>query len=141
MSKPLLIIAEESEESFNIVLPINKIIRHPDFVIVRGNNTSQFVENDIAVIFVNDQELRDSSFSDKINPACLPTASTSALLNQKAVHSGWSYPPSVSYVSQFVEPYLPLLREFQKQWHHSMNIAPCSDPTVVNNNDQAKKLM
>ena len=39
--------AEESGEIYNIELPVLEIRRHPNFKINRGNNTSQYVENDI----------------------------------------------------------------------------------------------
>ena len=49
------------------MLPITGIKRHPDFDIIRGNNTSQYVENDVAVIFVNDERLKNFTISSKIN--------------------------------------------------------------------------
>ena len=39
-----------SGEEYNVVLPIQRIVRHPQFEIVRGNQSSQYVENDIAAI-------------------------------------------------------------------------------------------
>ena len=94
----------------------------------RGNNTSQYVENDIAIIIVDDDPLLDSQ---KINPACLPSVATHPANNQSAIHSGWSYPPSPSYVSKYVEPYSTLIRDFQKQWHYSMILQECRDPRRV----------
>ena len=76
------------------MVPITKISRHPDFNISRGNNTSQYVENDVAAIFVDDEILKNVTVSSKINPACLPSAKTYPTNNQKGVHAGWSYPPS-----------------------------------------------
>jgi len=125
--------ADENGEDFNIVLPITEIRRHPDFDIIRGNNTSQYVENDVAVIFVNDEILKNLTVSNKINPACLPSAKTYPTNNKEAVHSGWSYPPSESYVSKYAEAYSPLLRDFLKQWHYSMVLTECRDPRKINN--------
>ena len=65
------------------MLPITGIKRHPDFDIIRGNNTSQYVENDVAVIFVNDEILKNLTISSKINPACLPSATTYPTNNQE----------------------------------------------------------
>ena len=64
---------EESGEDYNIILPIKEIIRHPDYVIVRGERNSQYVESDVAIIKVDDESLRDPIMSEKINPACLPS--------------------------------------------------------------------
>ena len=54
-------------------LPIKEIVRHPNYKIVRGDRNSQFVENDVAVIKVDDEILRNPIIGDRINPACLPT--------------------------------------------------------------------
>ena len=70
---------EESGEEYNIVLPIIEIRRHPDYQIVRGDRNSQYVENDIAIIKVDDNVLNEPLMNEKINPACLPSGNHSLL--------------------------------------------------------------
>ena len=64
---------EESGEDYNIILPIREIVRHPDYQIVRGDRNSQYVENDIAIVRVDDNILKDQYTNELINPACLPS--------------------------------------------------------------------
>ena len=117
--------ATNTEEEYNVVLPIEKIIRHPDFQISRGDRNSQFVASDIAVIMVKDENFESLSAIHKIYPACLPTQQ---LTSTEAIHSGWSTPPPLDFVRKNVTLYEQYYQEFSKQWHHPMDIITCVDP-------------
>ena len=117
--------ATNTKEEYNVVLPVEEIIRHPDFSISRGEQNSQFVAADIAVIKVRDERFESLSATHKISPACLPTHQ---LTSTEGVHSGWSKPPPLDYVVNNVPAYLQIYKEFSKQWHHSMSISTCRDP-------------
>ena len=67
------------------------------------------------------------SRTHNIYPACLPSPSNN-VLNTTAVHSGWSKPPPLDYVTTNAPPYEEYYGEFFKQWHYSMNITKCEDP-------------
>ena len=114
----------ESGEVYNIILPIKNILRHPDYTISRGELNSQFVANDLAVFFVDDEELKQAQ--DKIVPICLP--STEHQSPTAAVHSGWSAPPPIDFLTQNLPGYEPYYQQFFKQWHYAMNITKCQDP-------------
>ena len=118
--------ASDTEENYNIILPIKKIIIHPEFNISRGEENSQFVANDISVIQVDDRNFGILSRIHKINPACLPTHNN--LTGTTAIHSGWSKPPPKDYVTTVVPQYEEYYGEFSKQWHYAMNITTCQDP-------------
>ena len=118
--------ATDTEEDYNIILPIKKIIIHPEFNITRGEENSQFVASDISVIQVDDRNFEAQSRTHKIYPACLP--SQNPLTATTAIHSGWSKPPPKDYVTTIVPAYEELNGEFSKQWHHSMDIRTCQDP-------------
>ena len=113
----------ESGEDYNIILPINNITRHPNYTISRGEGKSQFVANDLAVFFVDDTLLKDS---DVITPICLPSSSKQQ--STTAFHSGWSSPPSKTFLQQYLPAYVPYHRQFFYQWHHKLNIVECEDP-------------
>ena len=119
--------ATDTEEDYNIILPIEKITVHPDFQISRGEQNSQFVANDIAVIKVADRNFEEQSRTHNIYPACLPSPYNN-LQDTEAVHSGWSKPPPLDYVTNNAPLHEEYLREFFKQWHYSMNITKCEDP-------------
>ena len=44
------------------------------------------------------------------------------------VHSGWSTPPSVSYLQKYAPLYLQFYEDFSKQWHYKMEDSECRDP-------------
>ena len=115
---------EESGEKYNIILPIKNITRHPNFTISRGELNSQFVANDLAVFFVEDEELKKSE--NDIVPICLPSNEHQSPTT--AVHSGWSSPPPIDFLNQNLPAYAPYHQQFYKQWHHTMNITKCEDP-------------
>ena len=119
--------ATDTEEDYNVILPIKKIVVHPDFNISRGELNSQFVASDIAVIKVEDRDFEAQSRTHKIYPACLPSPSKNHL-NTTAVHSGWSKPPPLEYVTNNAPAYEEFFVEFFKQWHYFMNITKCEDP-------------
>ena len=117
--------ATDAEEDYNVILPIQKIIVHPDFNISRGEENSQFVASDISVIQVDDRNFEAQSRKHKIYPACLPSHNP---LITKAIHSGWSKPPPKDYVTTYAPHYEKFYGAFSKQWHHSMEITKCGDP-------------
>ena len=75
---------------------------------------------------MSDDNFEQQSRTHNINPACLPTQPLSD--TTFAVHSGWSTPPPLEYVTNNAQPYLDYFAEFSKQWHHSMIITKCEDP-------------
>ena len=84
--------ATDTEEDYNVILPIEKITLHPDFDISRGELNSQFVANDIATLHVIDENFEQQSQTHKIYPACLPTQHLSDTDAVSGIHSGsvWS---------------------------------------------------
>ena len=122
--------ATDTEEDYNVILPIKKIVVHPDFQISRGDENSQFVASDIAVIKVEDRDFEAQSRTHNIYPACLPSPSNNNL-NTTAIHSGWSKPPPLEYVTAIAPAYEEVYGEFFKQWHYSMNITKCEDPKTM----------
>ena len=115
---------EDSGEEYNIILPIKNITRHPNYTISRGEANSQFVANDLAVFFVEDEKLQQSE--NDVVPICLPTSEHQ--IPTTAVHSGWSSPPPIDFLTQNLPLYAPYHQQFYKQWHHTMNITKCEDP-------------
>ena len=113
----------DSEEDYNIILPIENIIRHPNYSISRGQMASQYVEADLALFMVNDDGLKETN--EEIYPACLPKHD-SQLSN--AVHSGWSSPPPLKFLQTSLPAYEPYYRDFHKQWHYKMQGIKCQDP-------------
>ena len=123
--------ATDTEEYYNVMLPIVKVTVHPYFNISRGEQNSQFVANDIATIHVSDDNFEEQSRTHNINPACLPTRPLSDTTS--VVHSGWSTPPPLEYVINNAPEYEDFHQYFSKQWHYSLNITKCEDPkTYVN---------
>ena len=123
--------ATDTEEDYHVILPIEKITVHPDFNISRGEQNSQFVASDIATIHVSDENFEAQSRTHNINPVCLPTQ---PLLNTaSAVHSGWSKPPPLDYVTTNAPLYQEFYGEFSKQWHYLMNFTKCEDPKTYAN--------
>ena len=102
---------DESEEVYNIILPIKKITIHPNYSISRGELNSQFVANDLAVFFVEDEQLKQSA--DKIVPICLPSSEHQSPMT--AVHSGWSAPPPKDFLNKSLPLYEPYHQQFYKQ--------------------------
>ena len=119
----------DTEEEYNVILPIKKIIRHPEFNISRGELNSQFVVSDVAVIKVEDSNFEAQSKTHKIYPACLPPQhqTSSSLVNQSFLHSGWSTAPPREYVEDSAPDYLQVYQQFSKQWHYNMTQVPCKD--------------
>ena len=118
--------ATDTEEDYNVILPIEKVTVHPRYKISRGEENSQFVANDIATIHVSDDNFEQQSQTHNINPACLP--SNSPLTATAAVHSGWSKPPPLDYVTTNAPHYEEFYQQFSKQWHYAMGIRKCEDP-------------
>ena len=117
--------SSQSGEQYNVILPVSEIVRHPDFDTSEGAGPG--AGRDIAVFKVNDQNLNTDQYS-LLTPTCLPQSSESPSLTTLAVHSGWSKPPSVSFLSEFASPYLQIYRDFFKQWHYQMELVECKDP-------------
>ena len=116
--------ASESGEEYNIILPIKKIIKHPNYTISRGEQNSQFVANDLAVFIVDDEELKN--YKDRVVPICLPSGNHSSPTN--AIHAGWSSPPPLEFLNATLPNYVPYFKEFYKAWHYQMTLQKCSDP-------------
>ena len=121
--------ATDTEEEYNVILPIKKIIIHPEFNISRGEENSQFVASDISVIQVDDRNFEAQSSTHKIYPACLP--SNNPLTTTTAIHSGWSKPPPKDYITSTAPHYEEFYGEFFKQWHHAMDLRKCGDPQTL----------
>ena len=119
-------------EDFNILLPIQTIIRHPDYQIVRGEENSQYVSADLAVFKVDDNQLRRIKQKDKVYPACLPKYDGDE--QSYAVHAGWSSAPPEEFLRETLRfddgqpAYYNHTEEFLKKWHYNMSIATCRDP-------------
>ena len=120
--------ATDTEEEYNVILPIEEITRHPNYTISRGEDNSQFVGNDIAVFKVQDQHFRRESEKHRIFPACLPTTQEEEEDFITGVHSGWSTPPPEDFINETVPLYFPYYKYFSRQWHYFMNVIPCKDP-------------
>ena len=86
--------------------------------------------NDIATIHVVDYG-EDIFNENKIYPACLPSSSTARQSSERAyrIHSGWSTPPSLSFIQKYVPFYTQYYKDFLKQWHYNMELTECRDPT------------
>ena len=119
---------EDSKEEYNVIFNVKNINRHPDFGISRGVGKTQYVANDIATIHTDEKDPRLFNFN-KIYPACIPEQKAVDLTGKYGIHSGWSTPPPLSYLSEFVPLYLPYYRDFRKQWHYNMEFTECRDPT------------
>ena len=118
---------QESGEEYNLILPIEEITRHPDFNISLTTLSTNYIQKDIAVIKVsNENQAKGIFVENKINPACLPTTIE---VSASAIHSGWSNPPPFYFIQSFAPLFSPFYRDFSKQWHHKMLIAECKDPT------------
>ena len=122
--------ATDTEEDYYVILPIEKITVHPDFNISRGEQNSQFVASDIATIHVSDENFEAQSTTHRIYPACLPTKPLSDK-ELYAVHSGWSKPPPLDYVTANAAHHLDYYSYFSKQWHYSVNLTKCEDPRTI----------
>ena len=121
-------------EDFNILLPIEEIVRHPDYQIVRGEENSQYVSADLAVFKVDDTQLRRTK--QKVYPACLPKYDDE---QSYAIHSGWSAtPPDEFFRDQLsfntnpptTDGYYNHIGEFRKKWHFNMTVDTCRDPEL-----------
>merc|ERR1712223_1493999 len=115
-----------SGEEYNVVLPIEKIIRSPNFdAEILGPEGG----SDIAVFKVNDDQLQDSR-KNRIYPACLPPKDRKT--PTEGVHSGWTKPPTVAFIERFAIGYSGTYGDFYKQWHYKMNISEkCADTTTM----------
>lgn len=125
--------ASNDEEEYNVILPIVEIVRHPDYNISRGEENSQFVVSDLAVLHVRDENFEKLSTKHQIYPACLPT--NQQLSSTSAIHAGWSTSPPLDFVSTNVPAYLSVYQHFSKQWHYNMTVETCKDPQTnfINN--------
>ena len=119
--------ATDTQEEYNVILPIEKITVHPKFNISRGELNSQFVADDIATLHVSDDNFEAQSRTNNIYPACLPISPT---MSNIAIHSGWSKPPPFEFITNTVPLYEEVYGEFFKQWHYHMNITQCKDPVT-----------
>ena len=92
-------------------------------------------QSDIATLHVSDDNFEQQSRTHNITPACLPTQPLSD--TTAAVHSGWSTPPPLEYVTNNAPQYLEVWGEFFKQWHYSMNLTKCEDPQTYWQSEEA----
>merc|ERR1711892_326769 len=119
-----------SEEKENIVLTILDIKRHPKFNTEKG----PIAGNDIAVFKIDDKKIRNNPDKRKnLNPVCF---SNQELKRQtggedapSGIHAGWTAAPPLTFLTRYAPAYVPLYREFFKQWHYRMDIlVKCQDP-------------
>ena len=129
----------EGKESYNVLLNITQIVRHPSFVPALG----PIAGSDIAVFKVDDSNLWRMAlapiFPVCVQPLCVspawlpgedpsPPSSLEGFPNvdtsMETFHSGWSNPPPISYLEKygagFLEP--EIYRDFSKQWHRKMDL-------------------
>merc|ERR1711892_631318 len=123
-----------SDEKENIVLPILDIKRHPKF----DTKIGPIAGNDIAVFKIDDKKIRNNPDErKKFNPVCF---SNQELKKQgrmenegkeapSGIHAGWAEPPPLNFLLRNAPSYVPLYRDFFKQWHYRMDIVECKDPT------------
>jgi hypothetical protein len=116
-----------SGELYNVLLPIQEIVRHPNFNIKRGGGPIN--GSDIAIFKVDDIGIdRYRASSLKLRPACLPLEKRAS---KHGIHTGWSRPPPYYIVQKYAPAYLKFYRDFSKQWHFAMDILEkCEDPQV-----------
>ena len=115
-----------SGEEYNVVLPVEDIVRSPNF---DAETLGPAGGSDIAVFKVNDDQLQDWR-KNRIYPACLPPRDKK--FTEFGVHSGWTKPPSVAFIEKFAKGYNGTLGDFFKQWHYKMKIQEkCADPTKM----------
>ena len=122
-------------EDINVILPIQDIVRHPEYQIVRGDENSQYVSADLAVFKVDDTKLREQT---QINPACLPKYEYGDE-QIYAVHAGWSTAPPDEFLQEKLDlgvqdllgttnGFINHKEEFRKMWHYQMRLGFCRDP-------------
>jgi len=115
--------SSSSGERYNLELPILDIVRHPDFDPSKGIING----NDIVIFKIDDTQLQNNVAKDlQLWPACLPTQSQET--PKTGIHTGWSKPPSFSFVQSQAPGYGPFYADFYKQWHYRMDIFTCEDP-------------
>merc|ERR1712223_467022 len=115
-----------SGEEYNVVLPIEEIVRSPNF---DAKTLGPAGGSNIAIFKVNDAQLQDSR-KHRIYPACLPPRDKK--FTEFGVHSGWTKPPSVAFIEKFAKGYNGTYGDFFKQWHYKMKIQEeCADPTKM----------
>ena len=61
-------------------------------------------------------------------------------IGQSVIHSGWSYPPSREYLSNYASGFIPYYRDFQKQWHYNFTVVECRDPYLNVDNETLEYL-
>ena len=123
----------DSGEQYNLILPIQEIVRHPAYNISQEKN---YVSNDIAVLKLDSSHRKEFFDTYNIYPACLPSGESKRDIG---IHSGWSTPPDLDYMIQFATFFLPSYRDFFKQYHYKMDLVPCKDP-ITNWNENGSVL-
>merc|ERR1711892_118020 len=123
-----------SGENKNIVLSILDIKRHPKF----DPKIGPIAGNDIVVFKVDDKKIRNNPNKRKnLNTVCFSNPSLKKQVEMEngdkvvrsGIHAGWAQPPPLNFLMQYAPAYVPLYREFFKQWHYRMNILEkCEDP-------------
>jgi len=123
-----------SEENKNIVLAILDIKRHPKF----DTKLGPIAGNDIAVFKVDDKIIRNNPNKRKnLNTVCFSTPVLKKQVEMEngdkvarsGIHAGWAQPPPLNFLMRYAPAYVPLYREFFKQWHYRMDILEkCEDP-------------
>merc|ERR1711892_249627 len=123
-----------SDEKENIVLPILDIKRHPKF----DTKIGPIAGNDIAVFKVDDKIIRNNPNKRKnLNSVCFSNPllkkqvemDNGGKVIRSGIHAGWAEPPPLTFLMRYAPAYVPLYREFFKQWHYRMEILEkCEDP-------------
>ena len=117
-----------SNEPYNVILKIQKIVRHPNFKTKQG--FGPISGSDLAIFKVDDSTIKNKA-SLRLYPACLPNAGKQKQGNQTGIHTGWSRPPPFHFIEKQAAGYLPFYRDFFKQWHYKMDILDeCRDPLI-----------
>ena len=111
-----------SMEEFNIALPIQKIVRHPNFQPETGERKGY----DLAIFMVDDHDLKRGS-RQMVRPICLPPPGRKPPTT--GVQAGWSRAPPPDFLERYGQGFLPLYTDLFKMWHYNLEIQKtCVDP-------------